>query len=324
MSETILEIKNLTKHYPLKRTNLFEKPGSVKALNGIDFSIKRGESFGVVGESGCGKSTAGHTIVRLLEPTAGKIIFKNEDITNIKGKKLKELRKDIQIIFQDTTGSLNPKKTIEWILGEPLRAQGMKNKQEIRDEIRRSIELVGLDESFLARYPHELSGGQRQRIGILSALILEPDFIVADEPVSALDVSVQAQILNLMNELQDKFSLTYLFISHDLNVVHFFCDRIAVMYLGEIVEMAAAEELYQFPYHPYTQSLLSAIPGGSEVLKERIILKGDAPNPTNPPSGCIFHPRCFKKMDICSRVEPKKVEVSPDHFVSCHLYSKGE
>lgn len=324
MSETILEIKDLKKYYPLKRTKLFEKPGSVKALNGINFSIKKGESFGLVGESGCGKTTTGHTIVKLLEPTNGKILFKNEDITRIKGKKLKELRRDLQIIFQNTSGSLNPKKTIGWILSEPLRAQGIKNKHEINKIIRENIGLVGLDETFLNRYPHELSVGQRQRIGILSALILNPDFIVADEPVSALDVSVQAQILNLMKELQKKLSLTYLFISHDLNVVHFFCDKIAVMYLGEIVEMAEAEELYQKPYHPYTQSLLSAIPGENRVINKRIILKGDTPNPVDPPNGCFFHSRCFRRMEICSRIKPLKMEISPDHFVRCHLYSKGD
>ncbi|HOO33569.1 MAG TPA: ABC transporter ATP-binding protein [Thermotogota bacterium] len=321
MKEKILEVINLKKHYTLKRTKLFVKPGAVKALNGIDFSIYKGETFGLVGESGCGKSTAGHTIIRLLDPTEGKILFKGQDITTLKGKELKEIRSDIQIIFQDTTGALNPKKTIEWILNEPLIAHGI-GKAERTKIILENIGLVGLDESYLKRYPHELSGGQRQRIGILSALILRPDFIIADEPVSALDVSVQAQILNLMNDLQDKLGLTYLFISHDLNVVHFFCDRIAVMYLGEIMELADAENLYRKTYHPYTQSLISAIPGENEFMEERILLKGDAPNPLNPPSGCFFHPRCFKKMPVCEKIKPEKIEIEKDHFVCCHLYGK--
>jgi len=318
MESPLIKVTNLKKHYPIKRTKLFKSPGSVKALNGITFSIYKGETFGLVGESGSGKSTAGHTIVKLFESSGGKIIYKNRDITNLKGKALKELRKDIQIVFQDTYGSLNPRKTVEWILKEPLRAHGIKeNTDELIGEY---LELVGLDETFLKRYPHELSGGQRQRIGILGALILKPDFIVADEPVSALDVSVQAQILNLLKELQEKLGLTYLFISHDLNVVHYLCDRIAVMYLGEIVETACAEELYKKPLHPYTISLLSAIPGKGINNGNRIILKGDAPNPVNPPVGCPFHPRCFKKMDICSRINPGEIEVSENHRVKCHLY----
>lgn len=321
MNEKILEVINLKKYYTLKRTKLFEKPGAVKALNGISFSIHRGETFGLVGESGCGKSTAGHTIIRLLKPTDGEIIFNGQEISKLNHQELKRVREDMQIIFQDTTGALNPKKTIEWILNEPLRAHGVE-KTERKKIILENIELVGLDTSYLKRYPHELSGGQQQRIGILSALILKPDLIIADEPISALDVSVQAQILNLMNDLQDKLGLTYLFISHDLNVVHFFCDRIAVMYLGEIVEIAEAERLYKKTYHPYTQSLISAIPGENEFIKERIILKGDAPNPLNPPTGCFFHPRCFKRMPICDKIKPEKVEIEKDHFVRCHLYGK--
>ena len=319
MSGIILEVRDLVKHYPLRRTKLLENPGRVRALNGVSFTIARGESFGLVGESGCGKTTAGHTIIKLLEPTDGKIFFEGEDITAIKGERLKDLRRKIQIIFQDTAGSLNPKKTVEWILSEPLRVQGVRNRSEIERTIRESLELVDLDESFLDRYPHELSGGQKQRIGILSALILKPEFIIADEPVSALDVSIQAQILNLMKNLQKRLSLTYLFISHDLGVVHFFCDRIAVMYLGEIVEMAEATELYVNPCHPYTQSLLSAIPG-ENTASQRIILQGDAPDPTNPPQGCPFHPRCFKRMEICTHTRPRSVEVSKGHSVGCHLY----
>ncbi len=319
MSDIILEVRDLVKHYPLRRTKLLESPARVRALNGVSFSIARGESFGLVGESGCGKTTAGHTLIKLLEPTGGKMFFEGEDITTIKGERLKYLRRKIQIIFQDTAGSLNPKKTVKWILSEPLRAQGMRSRSEIERTIRESLGLVDLDESFLDRYPHELSGGQKQRIGILSALILNPEFIIADEPVSALDVSIQAQILNLMKNLQKRLSLTYLFISHDLGVVHFFCDRIAVMYLGEIVEMAEATDLYANPCHPYTQSLFSAIPGAS-TTGQRIILQGDAPDPTNPPQGCPFHPRCFKRMEICTHTRPKTVEISREHSVCCHLY----
>ncbi len=318
MESPLIKVLNLKKHYPLKKVKLFESPGSVKALNGVSFSIRKGETFGLVGESGSGKSTAGHTIARLFEATEGKIIYKNRDITRLKGKSLKELRKEIQIVFQDTYGSLNPKKTIEWILKEPLKAHGLERKMD--ENIREYLEMVGLDETYLKRYPHELSGGQRQRIGILSALILKPEFIVADEPVSALDVSVQAQILNLLKGLQNRLGLTYLFISHDLNVVHYLCDKIGVMYLGEIVESAGSGELYKNPLHPYTQALLSAIPGESGLNCGRIILQGDAPNPTNPPPGCHFHPRCFKKMDICSKIPPGEIEISDGHRVKCHLY----
>ncbi|HQC14660.1 ABC transporter ATP-binding protein [Mesotoga prima] len=319
MKERILEIQDLTKHFRLRRTSLLRRPGSIKALNGISFSISRGESFGIVGESGCGKSTAGYSIVGLLKPTAGKVLFKGEEVNSMDANSLREFRKNVQLVFQDTSGSLNPRGTVEWILSEPLRAMDMAKKQ-IRNLVVDSLELVGLGKDLLGRFPHELSGGQKQRIGILNALILDPEVIIADEPVSSLDVSIQAQILNLMNDLQDRLSLTYLFISHDLNVVHYFCDRIAVMYLGEIVELSESEELYRSPLHPYTQSLLSAIPGGSYRKTERIILEGDAPSPMNPPSGCFFHPRCFKRMEICSRVKPKIIEVSKDHFVSCHLY----
>jgi peptide/nickel transport system ATP-binding protein/oligopeptide transport system ATP-binding protein len=319
LKERILEIQDLTKHFRLRRTSLLRRPGSIKALNGISFSISRGESFGIVGESGCGKSTAGYSIVGLLKPTAGKVLFKGEEVNSMDANSLREFRKNVQLVFQDTSGSLNPRGTVEWILSEPLRAMGMAKKQ-IRNLVVDSLELVGLGKDLLGRFPHELSGGQKQRIGILNALILDPEVIIADEPVSSLDVSIQAQILNLMNDLQDRLSLTYLFISHDLNVVHYFCDRIAVMYLGEIVELSESEELYRSPLHPYTQSLLSAIPGGSYRKTERIILEGDAPSPMNPPSGCFFHPRCFKRMEICSRVKPKIIEVSKDHFVSCHLY----
>ncbi len=316
----MLEVCNLKKHYPLRRTKLFKRPGAVKALDGVSFFIRKGESFGLVGESGCGKTTAGHTIVKLLEPTEGKIFFKGEDITTVTEDRLKRLRRELQIIFQDTAGSLNPKKTVEWILSEPLRAQRLLDRFEIERKIRESMELVGLDESFLGRYPHELSGGQKQRIGILSALILDPEMIIADEPVSALDVSIQAQILNLMNDLRQRLALTFLFISHDLNVIHFFCDRIAVMYLGEIVELADAEVLYGKPLHPYTVSLLSAIPGESKG--KRIILQGDAPDPTNPPGGCPFHPRCFARIDVCTHIKPTTTEVSEGHLVNCHLYQR--
>jgi oligopeptide/dipeptide ABC transporter ATP-binding protein len=319
MKRGILETHDLRKHYTLRRTRLLKKPGSIKALNGVSLSISKGESFGLVGESGCGKSTAAYTILGLLKPTEGRVIFKGDDVTSLKRDQKREFRKKVQLIFQDTSGSLNPKGTVEWILREPLRAMGMQ-KREIKELILESMNLVGLDKDLLGRFPHELSGGQKQRVGIMNALILNPEVVIADEPISSLDVSIQAQILNLMNDLKERLSLTYLFISHDLNVVHYFCDRIAVMYLGEIVELSESEELYRSPLHPYTQSLLSAIPGETGHKPERIILEGDAPSPLNPPTGCFFHPRCFRRMEICSSVKPQRIEVTKDHFVSCHLY----
>ncbi len=319
--KNLLEVKNLKKYFPAKRKKIREKKRYVKAVDGISFTIKEGETLGLVGESGCGKSTAGQALIRLIEPTSGEIIFNDKNITY--GKKiLKDLvRKEMQIIFQDPYSTLNPRKKIGWTLREPLVINKVGTLKEQNKKIDEMLDVVGFDSTYRKRYPHELSGGQRQRIGIARALMLNPQFIVADEPVSALDVSVQSQVLNLMKDLQTKFDLTYLFISHDLNVVEYLSDRVAVMYLGKIIEISDVDEIYRKPLHPYTQSLLSSIPSTKvDNEKERIILEGDVPSPLNPPSGCSFHPRCPQAMDICSKKEPIYREISKDHKVSCHLY----
>src|SRR6056297_821786 len=319
--KNLLEVKNLKKYFPAKRKKIREKKRYVKAVDGISFTIKEGETLGLVGESGCGKSTAGQALIRLIEPTSGEIIFNDKNITY--GKKiLKDLvRKEMQIIFQDPYSTLNPRKKIGWTLREPLVINKVGTLKEQNKKIDEMLDVAGFDSTYRKRYPHELSGGQRQRIGIARALMLNPQFIVGDEPVSALDVSVQSQVLNLMKDLQTKFDLTYLFISHDLNVVEYLSDRVAVMYLGKIIEISDVDEIYRKPLHPYTQSLLSSIPSTKiENDKERIILEGDVPSPLNPPSGCPFHPRCAQAMDICSKKEPIYREISKDHKVSCHLY----
>jgi oligopeptide/dipeptide ABC transporter ATP-binding protein len=319
--KNLLEVKNLKKYFPAKRKKIGEKKRYVKAVDGVSFAIKEGETLGLVGESGCGKSTTGQALIRLIEPTSGEIIFDGKNITQ--GRRiLKDLvRKEMQIIFQDPYSTLNPRKKIGWTLREPLVINKIGTLKEQNKKIDEMLDVVGFDASYKKRYPHELSGGQRQRIGIARALMLNPQFIVADEPVSALDVSVQSQVLNLMKDLQTKFDLTYLFISHDLNVVEYLSDRVAVMYLGKIIEIADVEEIYRKPLHPYTQSLLSSIPSTKvEDDKERIILEGDVPSPLNPPSGCSFHPRCPKAMDICSKEAPIFKEYIDGHKVSCHLY----
>ncbi len=319
--KNLLEVKNLKKYFPVKRKKIREKKRYVKAVDGVSFAIKEGETLGLVGESGCGKSTAGQALIRLIEPTSGEIIFNDKNITY--GKKiLKDLvRKEMQIIFQDPYSTLNPRKKIGWTLREPLVINKVGSLKEQDKKIDEMLDVVGFDTTYKKRYPHELSGGQRQRVGIARALMLNPQFIVADEPVSALDVSVQSQVLNLMKDLQTKFDLTYLFISHDLNVVEYLSDRVAVMYLGKIIEIADVEEIYRKPLHPYTQSLLSSIPSTKiDNDKERIILEGDVPSPLNPPSGCPFHPRCPQAMDICSKGEPMYREIAKGHKVSCHLY----
>jgi oligopeptide/dipeptide ABC transporter ATP-binding protein len=319
--KNLLEVKNLKKYFPAKRKKIGEKKRYVKAVDGVSFAIKEGETLGLVGESGCGKSTTGQALIRLIEPTSGEIIFDGKNITQ--GRRiLKDLvRKEMQIIFQDPYSTLNPRKKIGWTLREPLVINKIGRLKEQNKKIDEMLDVVGFDASYKKRYPHELSGGQRQRIGIARALMLNPQFIVADEPVSALDVSVQSQVLNLMKDLQTKFDLTYLFISHDLNVVEYLSDRVAVMYLGKIIEIADVEEIYRKPLHPYTQSLLSSIPSTKvEDDKERIILEGDVPSPLNPPSGCSFHPRCPKAMDICSKEVPIFKEYIDGHKVSCHLY----
>ena len=298
-----------------------KKSGVVKAVDDITFDIMKGETFGVVGESGCGKSTLGRTLVRLQKPTEGHIYLEDKDISNLKGNELKQMRKSAQIIFQDPSACLNPRRTVKQILMEPFEIHGMKSQMDVDARILELLHLVGLDAYHLSRYPHELSGGQKQRIGIARALALEPKIIICDEAVSALDVSVQAQVLNLLQELKEKLGLTYFFISHNLNVVYQVSDRVGVMYLGRMVEIADYDQLYEKRYHPYTEALLSAIPQvDHEERTERIHLEGEVPNPSNPPSGCHFHTRCPKACDQCRTEVPELKEITKGHFVACHLY----
>ena len=294
---------------------------TVKAVDDVSFGIMKGETFGVVGESGCGKSTLGRTLIRLQQPTDGHIYLNGTDIAGLKGAQLKEMRKEAQIIFQDPSACLNPRRTIKQILMEPFEIHNLKGKIDVDAKIMELLQLVGLDSYHLSRYPHELSGGQKQRIGIARALALEPQIIICDEAVSALDVSVQAQVLNLLQELKEKLGLTYFFISHNLNVVYQVSDRVGVMYLGKMVEIANYDQLYEKRYHPYTEALLSAIPQvDQEEQKERIHLEGEVPSPYDPPSGCHFHTRCPKACDKCRQTAPELKEVAPGHYVACHLY----
>ena len=294
---------------------------TVKAVDDVSFEIMKGETFGVVGESGCGKSTLGRTLIRLQQPTDGHIYLNGTDIAGLKGAQLKEMRKEAQIIFQDLSACLNPRRTIKQILMEPFEIHNLKGKIDVDAKIMELLQLVGLDSYHLSRYPHELSGGQKQRIGIARALALEPQIIICDEAVSALDVSVQAQVLNLLQELKEKLGLTYFFISHNLNVVYQVSDRVGVMYLGKMVEIANYDQLYEKRYHPYTEALLSAIPQvDQEEQKERIHLEGEVPSPYDPPSGCHFHTRCPKACDKCRQTAPELKEVAPGHYVACHLY----
>ncbi|WP_099159923.1 ABC transporter ATP-binding protein [Virgibacillus ndiopensis] len=318
---TLLEVKDLKKHFPLKGQSLFSKEKPVlKAVDGISLSVQTGETLGLVGESGCGKSTAGRSILKLLEPTDGEVIFKGENITNYRGEKLRKLRKDMQIIFQDPYASLNPRKTIEQIITEPMKIFNVPKDERIK-KLERLLDVVGLSSYHKHRYPHEFSGGQRQRIGIARSIALDPELVICDEPVSALDVSIQAQVINLMEDLQDEFNLTYIFIAHDLSVVHHISDRVAVMYLGELVETGEADELYQNPKHPYTQALLSAVPEANPHReKQRIILKGDLPSPAMPPQGCKFHTRCPFAEEICRTQEPLLKKVSTNgQQAACHF-----
>ena len=297
------------------------KDGTVKAVDDVSLDIRKGETFGVVGESGCGKSTLGRTLIRLIDPTDGHIYLNGEDISKLKGADLKAMRRKMQIIFQDPSACLNPRRTVRQILMEPFEIHKMDKDQDVEALIMELLQLVGLDSYHLSRYPHELSGGQKQRIGIARALALKPDLIVCDEAVSALDVSVQAQVLNLLQELKQKLGLTYFFISHNLNVVYQVSDRVGVMYLGKMVEIADYDQLYEKRYHPYTEALLSAIPQvNQEDRKERIHLEGEVPSPTDPPSGCRFHTRCPKACDRCKAEEPALREIAPGHLVACHLY----
>jgi oligopeptide/dipeptide ABC transporter ATP-binding protein len=324
-SDYLLEVNNLKKYFPIKAGIIQKTVGHVKAVDGFNLKVKKGETVGIVGESGCGKSTAGRTIIRLYEPTEGQIIFKGRDITALPERTLRQgVRRDIQMIFQDPYASLNPRKTLGKVLNEPLETHHLYKTSKERDErVAYLLEKVGLSGSYTNRYPHEFSGGQRQRIGIARALALQPDLIIADEAVSALDVSVQAQIINLMEELQDEFKLTYLFISHDLSVVRHISDRVAVMYLGKVVELAPKYNLYSEPLHPYTQALLSAVPVPRQkgaIKKERIVLQGELPSPANPPKGCVFHTRCPMAMDRCREVVPEFKAYREEHSVACHLY----
>jgi oligopeptide/dipeptide ABC transporter ATP-binding protein len=312
-SDEIVRVRGLLKHFPLE-----DSDDVVRAVDGVTFEIFRGETLGLVGESGCGKSTVGRCILRLIEPTAGEIEFDGRDVLATGGRELRELRREMQIIFQDPYASLNPRMRVRDIVGEPLIIHGVRDKEERRTRVSELLKKVGLDPDYMNRYPHEFSGGQRQRIGIARALALNPKLIVADEPVSALDVSVQAQVVNLLQDLQAEFGLTYLFISHGLAVVEHISTRVAVMYLGRIVEVASSEELYVKPLHPYTQALLSAIPVPDPTRKrKRIILTGDVPTPVNPPSGCRFRTRCPAAIPECSQIDPDLREISPGHTVAC-------
>ncbi|EMR08000.1 Glutathione import ATP-binding protein GsiA [Bhargavaea cecembensis DSE10] len=319
--ENLLEVKNLKTYYPIHGGFFKRVVGNVKAVDDISFTIKKGETMGLVGESGCGKSTTGRTILRLIKPTGGQIIFDGEDITKISGSRLRKARQDFQMVFQDPYASLNPMQMVGDIISEPIKNFERRDKKELEEFVKSLLVRVGLPEAAYYKYAHEFSGGQRQRIGIARALALNPKLIIADEPVSALDVSVQSQVLNLLKDLQEEFDLTYLFIAHDLSVVKHMSDTIGVMYLGNLVEVASNKDLYSEPLHPYTQALISAIPEPDPKLrKERIVLQGDVPSPANPPTGCPFHTRCPMAQEICSQEKPPLKEVRPGHHVACVLY----
>jgi oligopeptide transport system ATP-binding protein len=320
--QILVEVRDLSKYFPITRGIIFQRHvGDIKAVDGISFSIHQGETLGLVGESGCGKSTTGRTILQLYRPTKGKVFFEGEDLTGLQGNALRRMRQRMQMIFQDPYASLNPRMTVGNIVGEPLEVHGVARGMAKRERVQELLQLVGLNPYFVNRYPHEFSGGQRQRIGVARALALNPSFIVCDEPISSLDVSIQAQVVNLLEDLQGQFGLTYLFIAHDLSMVRHISDRVAVMYLGKIVELTDRKSLYENPLHPYTQALLSAVPIPDPLVEERrqrIILEGDVPSPANPPLGCNFSTRCPAVMEICHQEEPEFREVEDGHWVACH------
>jgi oligopeptide transport system ATP-binding protein len=319
---TLVDVKGLKVHFPVKGGVLGRTVGQVKAVDGVDLFVKHGETLGLVGESGCGKSTTGRAILQLIKPTAGSVKLNGVELTKLSASEVRKMRSDMQMVFQDPYGSLDPRYTIGQIVSEPLINFKRGNQKEISEQVAHLLEVVGLNPFFVNRFAHEFSGGQRQRIGIARALALNPSFVVADEPVSALDVSIQAQVLNLLQDLQGQFGLTYLFVAHNLSVVKHISNRVAVMYLGRVAELADSEELYELPLHPYTQALLSAIPVPNpeiEAKRRRIILEGDVPSPVNPPSGCNFHPRCWKAQAICREVIPPLEEKKPNHYAACHF-----
>ena len=326
--EILVEVKNLKKHFPILRGVLRRQVGAVQAVDGVTFNIYKGETLGLVGESGCGKSTTGRTILQLLEPTDGQVLYQGQDLTALNKNEMRKARRHMQMIFQDPYASLNPRMSVGSIVGEPLQIHNIGSGQSRKDRIQELLRLVGLNPYFINRYPHEFSGGQRQRIGIARALATNPAFIVADEPISALDVSIQAQVVNLMDDLKADLGLTYLFIAHDLSMVRYISDRVAVMYLGRIVELSNRDEIFDHPLHPYTQALLSAIPipdPEKEAKRQRLILEGDVPSPANPPHGCRFHPRCSYATEICSEEDPEFRNLGSDslpHSVACHHAEK--
>jgi oligopeptide transport system ATP-binding protein len=322
MTDTLLEVRGVKKYFPLHKSPFSRNKSFVQAVDNVNFSILKGETFGLVGESGCGKSTLSRVIMRLIDADEGEILFDGQDLLSLRGNALRRQRKQFQMVFQKPFESLNPRRTVGDIIGAPLQIHGVSHHNDRKREVRRLLELVGLSPQYIDRYPHEFSGGQRQRIGIARAIAINPRLIVCDEAVSALDVSIQSQILNLLHALQEEFGLTYLFISHNLSVVKYMSDRIAVMYLGKIVEIASAESLYTGAKHPYTRALLSSIPiADPDAKKERIVLGGDVPSPVNPPAGCRFCTRCPEALPVCSEVSPDFVSISAQHQVACHLYT---